>query len=71
MTSRLARLGECQSVCGRHSGESMYRLFVNNSGQGFTEYLMILALIALGLTAALVAFEGQLSTALSAVGAGL
>ena len=40
-------------------------------GQGFVEYLMIMALVGLGLTAALVAFRGQLSTALSTVGVGL
>jgi Flp pilus assembly pilin Flp len=47
------------------------KVLLKSSGQGFVEYLMILALIGLGLTAALVAFEGQLSTALSTVGAGL
>ncbi len=40
-------------------------------GQGFVEYAMIMALIGLGLTAALFAFRDQLSSALSTVGAGL
>jgi Flp pilus assembly pilin Flp len=43
----------------------------NSDGQGFVEYLMIIGLIALGLAAALVAFQGQISTALSTVGAGV
>jgi Flp pilus assembly pilin Flp len=40
-------------------------------GQGFVEYLMIIGLVALGLAAALIAFQGQISTALSTVGAGV
>ena len=40
-------------------------------GQGFVEYLMIIGLVALGLSAALIAFRGQISTALSTVGAGV
>lgn len=43
----------------------------SNSGQGFVEYIMIIGLIGLGLVAALVAFQGQLSTALNAVGIGV
>jgi Flp pilus assembly pilin Flp len=43
----------------------------NSHGQGFVEYLMIIGLIALGLSAALIAFRGQISTALSTVGAGV
>lgn len=42
-----------------------------NDGQGFIEYLMIIALVGLGLAAALVLFQGQLSTALSTVGGGV
>lgn len=40
-------------------------------GQGFVEYLLIIGLVGLGLTAALIAFRGQLGDALSTVGAGL
>ena len=43
----------------------------NNQGQGFVEYLFIIGLVALGLSAALIAFRGQISTALSTVGAGV
>jgi Flp pilus assembly pilin Flp len=39
-----------------------------SAGQGFVEYVMIIALVALGLVIALSAFQGQLSTALSTVG---
>ena len=42
-----------------------------DQGQGFVEYLMIIGLVALGLAAALIAFQGQISTALSKVGAGV
>ena len=40
-------------------------------GQGFVEYIMIIGLVALGLVLALVTFRGQISNALSAVGAGV
>jgi Flp pilus assembly pilin Flp len=40
-------------------------------GQGFVEYLMIIGLVALGLSAALIAFRGQISTALNSVGSGV
>jgi Flp pilus assembly pilin Flp len=43
----------------------------SEKGQGFVEYLMIIGLVALGLSAALIAFRGQISTALSTVGAGV
>jgi hypothetical protein len=43
----------------------------SNKGQGFVEYLMIIGLVALGLSAALIAFRGQISTALSTVGSGV
>ncbi len=40
-------------------------------GQGFVEYLMIVGLVAIGMTAALIAFRNQISTALSTVGVGV
>lgn len=39
--------------------------------QGFVEYIMIIGLVGLGLGAALIAFRGQISTALNAVGTGV
>jgi hypothetical protein len=42
-----------------------------SEGQGFVEYLMIVGLVGIGLTVALIAFRGQISTALSTVGAGV
>jgi Flp pilus assembly pilin Flp len=47
------------------------RAFTSDRGQGFVEYLMIMGLVALGLAAALIAFQGQLSNALSTVGVSL
>jgi Flp pilus assembly pilin Flp len=41
------------------------------SGQGFVEYIMLIGLVAVGLTLALIAFQGQISTALSTVGIGV
>ena len=43
----------------------------SQEAQGFVEYIMIGGLVGLGLVAALVAFRGQLSTALNAVGTGV
>ena len=51
--------------------ESCVRFLNRREGQGFVEYLFIIGLVGLGLTAALIAFRGQLSTALSTVGAGV
>jgi len=43
----------------------------SNAGQGFIEYIMITGLIGIALVAALVAFQGQISTALNTVGIGV
>ena len=40
-------------------------------GQGFVEYILIIGLVGLGLSAALIAFRQQLSTALSTIGGGI
>jgi hypothetical protein len=47
------------------------RVREGQTGQGFVEYLMIIGLVALGLSAALIAFRGQISNALSTVGVGV
>lgn len=43
----------------------------SQEAQGFVEYLMITGLVGIALTAALVAFRGQISSALNTVGAGV
>lgn len=43
----------------------------SEQAQGFVEYIMIVGLVGLGLVAALVAFRGQISTALNAIGTGV
>lgn len=43
----------------------------NRDGQGFVEYLMITGLVGIALTAALLAFRDQISTALNTVGTGV
>ena len=40
----------------------------SEQAQGFVEYIMIVGLVGLGLVAALVAFRGQISTALNTIG---
>ena len=51
--------------------ERLLRLRMSANGQGFVEYIFIIGLVALGLTAALIAFQGQISTAMSTIGAGV
>ena len=43
----------------------------SQEAQGFVEYLMITGLVGLGMAAALVAFRGQISNALNAIGGGV
>ena len=50
---------------------SYVRVRENQEGQGFVEYIMIVGLVGIALTAALIAFRGQISSALSTVGAGV
>ncbi len=47
------------------------RIREGREGQGFVEYLMIVGLVGIALTAALIAFRNQISSALSTVGAGV
>lgn len=51
--------------------EMFVRVRESQTGQGFVEYLMITGLVGIALTAALIAFRGQISTALNTVGAGV
>jgi Flp pilus assembly pilin Flp len=50
---------------------SYVRIREGSEGQGFVEYLMIVGLVGIALTAALIAFRGQISNALSSVGTGV
>jgi Flp pilus assembly pilin Flp len=47
------------------------RIVEDQRGQGFVEYLMIIGLVGLGLALALVAFQNQISNALSTFGSGV
>ncbi len=51
--------------------ETMVRVRENHDGQGFVEYVLIIGLVGIALTAALIAFRGQISNALSTLGAGV
>jgi len=51
--------------------KAFVRIRESQQAQGFVEYLMITGLIGIALTAALVAFRGQISTALNTVGTGV
>ena len=51
--------------------KAFVRVRESEQAQGFVEYLMITGLVGIALTAALVAFRGQISTALNTVGAGV
>jgi len=47
------------------------RIRESHKGQGFVEYIMIIGLVGIALTLALGTFKGQISSALSTVGAGV
>jgi Flp pilus assembly pilin Flp len=51
------------------------RSYVNlreaSRGQGYVEYILIIAFVGLAVTAALTAFSGKISDALSAIGGSL
>ena len=51
--------------------KAFVRIRESEKAQGFVEYLMITGLVGIALTAALVAFRGQISTALNTVGTGV
>lgn len=51
--------------------KAQLRVRAVSEGQGFVEYLLIIGLVALGLSAALIAFRTQLGNALSTVGTGV
>jgi len=51
--------------------KAFVRVRESEKGQGFVEYIMIIGLVGIALTLALGNFKGQLSTALSTVGAGV
>jgi Flp pilus assembly pilin Flp len=51
--------------------QTVVRVRENRDGQGFVEYILIVGLVGIGLTAALIAFRGQISDALSSLGVGI
>jgi hypothetical protein len=51
--------------------KAVVRIRESEKAQGFVEYIMIVGLVGIGLSLALIAFRGQISTALSTVGAGV
>ena len=56
------------------SQKGIFRTFTSrwaNRGQGYVEYILIIGLVGLVTTAALIAFQGQIATALNSIGTSL